>query len=374
VNILIIGDDGRGKALQEVLSRGERVEKVFIRPVPSSNRYGALVQAALALRVGLVVVGPEEPLVGGIVDFFRQKARSISIFGPSRLAAELEGSKIYMKTRCKRWGIPTANFTFVGSYPLAERDIKATGFRIIKADGLCRGKGVRVTKSEEEALAAAHEILVGRVYGDAGSKIVIEERLEGSECSVMALCDGKEARLLPAVRDYKRVSADSDVMTGGMGAYSPLPDVSDAVLATIKKQIIDTLIEGMAREGRPFQGLLFVGIMLTKEGPKLLEVNARWGDPETQTLLARLDSDLAPSLRACTVLGGLSRVKLLRWKKSAAVCVYIADEGYPTSGHRLENVVGIGPTVADAREDAYRQVRSRWSDSKIYRHDIAAGV
>ena len=360
----IVGSGGRENTLEETFLRSPSVSEV----VRLTGGFEHMLEQALQAGVELIVVGPERPLVEGFVDFFAKKVPQIKVFGPNALAAELEGSKIFMKTRCRRWGIATADFDFAGAYSVAERSIKRTGFRIIKADGLCDGKGVFVTKDQEAALAGARELL-------ERGKIVIEEKLTGVECSIMTLCDGVEARMLLPARDYKRLSADSDKMTGGMGAYSPLPDMSDEILPRIQTEIVDKLVQGMAKEGRPYHGVLYAGIMLTKDGPMLLEVNCRFGDPETQTVLARLDSDIVPYLVACTEYGGLSQMPPLQWMSLATVCVCYASKGYPDVGRRLGYVLGFGATVALAREDAYRKLALIPGIKDMeWRDDIAAGV
>jgi phosphoribosylamine--glycine ligase len=354
--------------------------------VSGSNK--EIIAAAQDKKASLVVIGPEAPLVAGLVDEFAQAAPSIAVFGPDRLAAQLEGSKSYMKSRCKRFGIPTADFDFAASYAVAERSIKENGFRVIKADGLAAGKGVVIAHSEEEALDAAKRMLVGGEFGSAGNTIVMEEKLEGEECSVMALCDGVESRLLPAARDYKRIKAGSDVMTGGMGAYAPLPDVSASVLKQIQTSIINKMLDGMSlrgskylreneeleRVGIPYKGVMFAGIMLTKEGPKLLEVNCRFGDPETQTILPLLNCDIVPYLFACTEFGGLRSLPPMLWKSAASVCVCIATMNYPAAGKRVDSIVETGNTVAEAREATYTKIKALNLVGLQYRDDIAAGV
>lgn len=360
----IVGSGGRENALIDAVTKSPLVSGV----VPLSGGFEHMLEQSVQASLGLIVVGPERPLVAGIADFFAKKASKIEVFGPNALAAELEGSKIFMKTRCRRWGIPTADFDFAGSYSVAERSIKRTGFRIIKADGLCDGKGVFVTKRNRDALSAAKRLL-------RRDKVVIEQKLVGVECSVMALCDGEHARRLPPVRDEKRLRAGSNIMTGGMGAFSPLPDVSEEMLERIQTEILDKLVQGMASEGRPYHGILYAGIMLTAEGPILLEVNCRFGNPEAQVVLPRMDGDWVPYFLACTELGGLSKLPPMRWKPEAVVCVCYASKGYPTVGHRLGDVVGFGATVALAREDAYRKLALiPGIEDMEWRDDIAAGV
>lgn len=366
----IIGEGGREEALLDAVLKSPLVSDATMF---SGKSFGEILQRTLARQLSFLVVGPEQPLADGVVDFFKSRAPSISIFGPNRLAAKLESSKIYMKTRCVRWGIPTADFDFAGSYKVAERIIKEKGFRIVKADGLCGGKGVKVTNTEEEALAAVREMLIDRIHGRAGSRLVLEERLYGVECSIMALCDGMQARRLAPARDEKRLQAGSEIMTGGVGAYSPLPDLNNAIMEEIQVNILDVLIAGMARERRPYNGLLYAGIMLTKGGPKLLEVNCRFGDPEAQVVLPRLKTDIVPYLTACCKKGGLSALPPLEWSESAAVCVVLFSPEYPASGHRLKSIVALGDTIAGARTAVYAHLRDKRVNA-LYRKDIAAGV
>lgn len=365
--VMIVGWGGREEALERVISASPLVVSVLRADGDSRT----IISLAKKYDITFVVIGPDRPVVQGLADDFAQELPAAKVFAPSRLAAELEGSKIFMKTRCVRWGIPTARFDFAGGYTVAEQIIKRDGHRIIKADGLCDGKGVEVAKTEEEALAHAKRFLLERVHGSAGSKIVIEEFLEGEELSVMALCDTMNAVCLEPARDQKRLRAGSDIMTGGMGAYSPVPGVGQELLGRIEESIIKPLLAGMAKEGRPYRGVLYAGVMLTAEGPKLLEVNCRFGDPETQAVLARLDCDLVPYLLACTEAGGLSNMGPLVWKPSAAVCFCGVSPGYPASGHREISIVGVGPTLAEARKRGLRQTKMH---HQIFRDDIAAGV
>ena len=364
MRIGVIGKGGREAALKEALRKSPSTTLVV--PIDADS-IDDMVAEAVSGRIDFVVIGPEAPLVNGIVDAFKKRAPAIRAFGPNRLAAELEGSKIFMKTRCRRWDIPTADFDFAGSYRVAEASIKRTGFHIIKADGLCDGKGVFVTKDEGEALASAKELLTR-------DKIVIEEKLVGVECSIMALCDGVKAQMLMPARDYKRLRAGSDIMTGGMGAYSPLPDVSGEMLARIQTEILDRLVQGMASEGRPYHGVLYAGVILTENGPMLLEVNCRFGNPEAQVVLPMLDGDWVPYLQACCEEGGLPKLPPLRWKPGFAVCVCYASKGSAEVGPRLGDVVGFGDTKALAHDDAYRKLALvPGIEHMEWRDDIAGG-
>ncbi len=379
--IMLVGSGGREHAMYPALSRNGKREVIVApgnagipekdrRPVESTDLLG-LLRLARKEKVKFTVVGPDRPVVQGIADLFTRQG--LSIFSPSQGAAQLEGSKARCKLICWRYGIPTADYGTARDMMRAEELIHRLYPVVIKADGLRDGKGVKMPDSIEEAIADAREEL-----GDTLSvePIVIECKLYGYELSVTALCDGKRSMLLELVRDYKTLPG-SKLMTGGMGAFSPVVrGVSRKLLREIKRTIIDRLLYAMRQEGTPYHGVLYAGIMVTNEGPKLLEVNARFGDPEAQVLLPRLKSDLLPYLCACTEFGGLSKMKPLRWKKSAAVCFVIASRGYPEHSEeisgfhgtefalqipgtrlyragnkgRVLNVVNIAPTLTLARE------------------------
>lgn len=420
LRVLIIGGGGREHALYEAIARSPLVRRVLCTPgnggIPPEDRrtvkdsdFQGIVALAKEESVDLVVIGPEAPLVGGLVDLL--KIQGICAFGPDARAAMLEGSKIFMKTCCSKWNVPTARYRFTNNnYAAAERMIKGTGFRVIKADGLCGGKGVTVAKTEDEALEAAHQLLVGKSQGNAGLRILIEEKLPGDECSVMAFCDGTDAILLPPARDYKR-AYDGDVEpnpnTGGMGSYSPLPDVNDELLEEIKARIIMPTLRGMAQAGTSFRGLLYAGIMLTKDRPKLLEYNVRFGDPEAQVVLPLLDSDIVPYMLATCERGGLSGFGPLKVSSDVAVATVPVSGGYPgkyktgfpitgleeasrealiyhagtdrtpelvTSGGRVMTCVGRGATYAEARRRSQLAAELIQFEGKRYRKKIAADL
>lgn len=386
--VLVVGSGGREVALYEAIGKSPTVERVFVAPgnsfiphkdrldVPySAGKYGNLVMVALSRHIDLVVVGPDEAVVGGIWDTFQKHAPSMPVFAPSMSAARLEGSKLYCRSLCHKHGIPSPLFAAVDTENrmAAVWLIRNRGLRVVKADGLCNGKGVTVARTSAEALAVVDALLLHDVKGKAGRVVVLEEKLEGEELSVTALCDGVRAVMLPTARDYKRLRAGSEEMTGGMGAYSPVLGLKPQLLREIKRTIIDPLLGAMRAEGTPYHGVLYAGIMLTKEGPKLLEVNCRFGDPETQVLLPRLKRDIVPYLWAATNCGGLARMKPLTFQRNAAVCVCLASKEYPTSGHRLQSVVGVGSTLASARRRAYAQVEQVSDIANLqYRPDIAA--
>ena len=418
LTVLIVGSGAREHVLYWAIEKSPMVKRVLCTPgnggipvwarrdVKDSDLSG-IARLARDEKVGLVVVGPEGPLVNGLVDTLKKEG--IAAFGPTAMAAQLEGSKIFTKTRCKRWGIPTADFDFAGDQGVAERIIKRTGYRVIKADGLCAGKGVVVADTEAEAIEASRQLLVGKTQGEAGSKIIIEDRMAGRECSIMALCDGENAVLLPPARDYKRAyDGDKGPNTGGMGSYSPLPDVDDALLETIKQQIIMPTLRGMVEWGHPYHGVLYAGIMLTEEGPKLVEYNARFGDPETQVIIPRVESDLVEYMLTCSEPGGLARLPPLQVSSYAAVCMVLASAGYPgkyetglpidwgkaiqplthvfhagtkredntylTSGGRVMSIVARGNSIESARQRASDAADKVSFDNKFRRTDIAANI
>jgi phosphoribosylamine--glycine ligase len=361
----------------------------------------------MAEEPDLTVVGPEVALVKGIKELFTRSG--FKLFGPSGHAAEIEGSKAFCKRLCTKFGIPTADYRVVDTMSLAQEVIVEWGAPIVeKDDGLAAGKGVKVAGTVPDAFAFAEKLFSQK--GRSGP-VVIERMLEGRECSVMALCDGTQAYLLAPARDYKRANdRDCGENTGGMGAYSPLPDVDDALLTRIKEEIIDKLVDALRRTGRRYYGVLYAGIMLTEDGPILLEVNCRFGDPETQVVLPRLKSDLLPYLLACTKLGGLSELPPLEWHDGTTVAVVLANKEYPerkdlpeyfingidqaratgalvfhagtkyyndtdrlvSSGGRVLNIVGQGATFVTAHEQAYRAIGMIENTGFRYRTDIAA--
>ena len=419
MRILLVGSGGREHALAWSLSASPLCDELIVAPGNAgimeiartapvmAGDIDGLVALAKAERIELVVVGPEQPLVGGLVD--RLEAAGIPAFGPSEAAARLEGSKAFMKEFCIKHGIPTARFRRFGARELsAARDyIRSEGVPlVIKADGLAAGKGVVVAASVEEAEATAVACLKETKFGPAGETIVVEEYLEGEEVSLFALCDGETALAFGAAQDHKRAfDGDQGPNTGGMGAYSPPPILSPALECQIRDEIIAPTLAAATREGMPFKGFLFAGIMLTAEGPKLLEYNVRLGDPEAQCLLVRLKSDLLPALIAARE--GVLRNFDLRWWDTAALTVVMAARGYPgepktgavierleeasavegvtvfhagtrrredgriiAAGGRVLNVTATAATLAEARDRAYRAVdRIRWPEGYC-RRDI----
>jgi len=359
LRVLIIGSGGREHALYETIRRSSLVTRTFITPgnagIPQKNclttksdDFFELVRVARENGVDMVVVGPEQPLVGGIVDHFAEYAPEIKVFGPSKAAAQLEGSKVYCKKICTKYGIPTAEYRVATNEGEADLAVIAMGGEcVVKADGLAGGKGVLVARGVVEAIAFARKQLA------SGHQVIVERKLEGQEVSVFALCDGKHAFMFGTARDYKRLysgpSGAENPNTGGMGAYSPVLDVDDKLLSEIKKKIIDWLVAGMRAEGFPYRGMLYAGIMVTEGGPMLLEVNCRFGDPETQVILPRLTSDIVPYLVACCKEDGLATLPQPEWSDKHTVCLVLVPPEYPE-----ESIV---PRAIEGLEKAARRYR-----------------
>jgi phosphoribosylamine---glycine ligase len=407
MRVLVIGSGGREHALTWAIAASPLCDALYCAPgnpgiaedavcVPvKADDVDGIVDLARRERIDFVVVGPEAPLVAGLVD--RLEAAGIAAFGPTAAAAALEGSKGFMKDLCAKYAIPTAAYGRFRAAEAAKAFVRARGAPIvIKADGLAAGKGVTVATTVEEAFAAIDEAMVGRRFGAAGAELVVEEFLDGEEASFFALVDGSHALPLATAQDHKRVGdGDTGPNTGGMGAYSPAACVTPDIEQVVMERIILPTVRGMAAEGRPYKGVLYAGLMLTRQGPKLIEYNVRFGDPECEALLPRLKSDLLPALLAARdgVLDGFD----LRWREEAAVCVVLAAKGYPgepvkgteiagldeaahdaavkvfhagtrreggrllADGGRVLDVVALGKDVGDARDKAYAAIeRIRW--------------
>ncbi len=356
MRILVVGGGGREHALVWKIGQSPLAEKVFCAPGnPGTARLAenvaiaaddveALSRWALENRIDFVVVGPEAPLVLGLAD--RLAEAGIAVFGASAAAARLEGSKAFAKEIMAAAGIPTASHGSFDALGPALAHARAAGGRVVvKADGLAAGKGVVVCGDIPAAEAALRSILVDRIHGAAGARVVVEELLSGPEASVIALVDGERVLVLPPAQDHKRIfDADLGPNTGGMGAFSPTPTVDDALLADVERRVLLPTVREMARRGTPFRGALYAGLMLTADGPKVLEFNARFGDPETQPILMRLPGDLVPALLAAA-RGDLSGVTL-EIDPRAAVGVVMAAEGYPgrvTVGDAIEGSEGPFP-------------------------------
>jgi phosphoribosylamine--glycine ligase len=415
--ILVIGSGGSESALCWLIGRNHPERHVLCTPgnggISPKNRrdvkdsdLNGIVKLAKEEKADLVVVRPEGPLVAGLADRLRENG--IPAFGPGAIGAQLEGRKIYTKQLCDEVGIPTARWQWADDYEQAKKIICSWGVTppVVKANGLCGGKGVTVAETEEQALEAAYR-LFKKVQGNAGARILMEERLVGRECSVQTFCDGENAEVLPVARDYKRAfDGNKGPNTGGMGSYSPLPDVSNEDLADIKTRIIMPTLRGMAEErGAPYQGLLYAGIILTRDGPKLLEYNVRFGDPETQVVLPLIESDIVEYMFACNKLGGLAKLGPLKVKNKFSVCIVLASDGYPgkyqtgfairglknvprdvsvfhagtnrvtgnlvTSGGRVMSIVGLGSTIEQARQRAEVGADAILFANKFCREDIA---
>ena len=348
VNVLVVGSGGREHALTWKLSNSDKVEQVFTAPgnggtsnnvLISVDDIDELVKFAQEKNC-FTVVGPEAPLANGIVDKFHEK--HMPIFGPSKNAAQLESSKIWAKEFMKRNSIPTADFEIFDDAQKAKDFVKSYDKPVvIKADGLAAGKGVIVCDSKDEANDAIDTILTNKTFGDAGSKIIVEERIDGIEASYIALCDGKIGIPMATSQDHKRIfDDDKGPNTGGMGAYSPTPIIDDHLASEIQEKIIDKTIVSMNKEGIEFKGFLYAGIMIKDGMPYVLEYNVRMGDPECQPILMRLDSDLYEYLLA-SYEGNLRDLPKISWKQEYAVCIVLASKGYPESYPKNDKITGF---------------------------------
>ncbi|MEM7810099.1 MAG: phosphoribosylamine--glycine ligase [Planctomycetota bacterium] len=419
MKVLVVGQGGREHALCWKLAQSPSVEEVFCAPGNAGTAVDAtnvairvtdiegIVDFAKRKEIGLTVVGPEAPLVAGLVDALR--AEKLTVFGPTKAAAELEGSKAFAKSVMRSAGVPTGDWrTFTDadaamSY-LADREAEAV---VVKADGLAAGKGVTVCKNRQEAREAVREIAVDRAFGEAGATFMLEECLSGQEASILAICDGRSILPLAPAQDHKPAGdGDTGPNTGGMGAYSPTPIVTEELLDEVFGKILVPTVHEMRKQKRTFTGVLYAGLMLTTQGPKVLEFNARFGDPEAQPVLMRLKSDLAEILLAAA-RGKLDQLPPLEWDPRPACCVVMASEGYPgdyekgrviggldeadglpdtkvfhagttrvgddvvTDGGRVLGVTALGDDVPSAKLAAYTAVKKiRW-DGAWCRKDIS---
>lgn len=341
MNILIIGSGGREHALAWKIRQSPRAGKIFIAPGNAGtaavgvnvdldiNIHKDILSFCVENKIDLVVIGPDAVLASGLSDFLAKNG--LKIFGPTKAAAEIEWSKAYAKKLMKKIGIQTAEYKEFKNVGNAKKYLVRQKFPlVIKASGLALGKGVRIAADISEAEKFINEIMVDKVFGKAGDKIIIEEYLEGSEISIHAFCDGETALLFPAAQDHKRIfDGDNGPNTGGMGVVAPVPWVKKELLDEVKNRIIEPLLKQLKKEGRRYVGLLFPGLIITKEGPKVLEFNARFGDPETQVYTMLLKSDLLEIILAC-LEGKLKEIKL-KWENGFACCVILASSGYPES-------------------------------------------
>ena len=355
MNVLLIGSGGREHALALSLSRSPLLTQLFIAPGnPGTQALGrnvaldvadhrAVVDFCKLMQIGFVVVGPEAPLVAGLVDDL--EAAGVLAFGPSKAAAQLEGSKGFTKDLCAAFSIPTADYQRFSAAEPAKAYVRARGAPIVvKADGLAAGKGVIVAMSVEEAQAAI-DMIFGGAFGAAGAEVVVEDFLEGEEASFFALCDGTRALAFASAQDHKRVGdGDTGPNTGGMGAYSPAPIMTEAMSGRVMAEIIEPTMAGMRQRGTPFKGVLFAGLMIGPKGPKLIEFNARFGDPETQVMLARLNEDLLPLLLAAAK--GALPAGPVKLSTQAALTVVYAAKGYPDAPERGSEIKGLERAAA----------------------------
>ncbi len=359
MRVLVVGGGGREHALAWSLARSPRVTQVLLAPgnagtaarpgcanvpVPDGGLEG-LVALAQLRDVQLVVVGPEAPLAAGLAD--RLRAAGLAVFGPGAAAARLESSKAWARDFMARHDVPHPQFTVVTGLQEATRAVGALGGRcVVKADGLAAGKGVLMCDTEAEAVAAAQSMLVDGVFGPAGARLVVEERLEGPELSVMAITDGRRYTLLPPAQDHKRLlDGDAGPNTGGMGAYAPAPAGTEAVLAEVARRVIEPTLAGMAAEGTPYTGCLYCGLILTPRGPVVIEFNCRFGDPETQAQLPLVTADLAEVLLAAAA-GDLGDWPARLPTDGVAACVVLASAGYPTRSTAGQTIHGLQAAAA----------------------------
>ena len=356
MKVLVVGGGGREHALAWKIARSPRVDRVYVAPgnagtalvaenVPiGAEDVEALAGFAEGEGIDLTVVGPEAPLVQGIVDRFRE--RGLRVFGPSASAARLEGSKAFAKAVMERYGVPTAGYREFTDPEAARAHVREHGAPlVVKADGLAAGKGVTVARTVEEALAAVDAIMVDRAFGEAGARIIVEECLEGEEASFLAFCDGRRVLPMASSQDHKPVfDDDQGPNTGGMGAYSPAPVVTPELFDEIMETVMRPVVEGLARDGIPYVGVLYAGLMIRDGRPKVLEFNCRFGDPECQPIVMRMKGDLVPVLEAC-IDGDLDRVSL-EWDPRAAVCVVMASGGYPGSYRKGIEIRGLDEAAA----------------------------
>ena len=418
MKVLVIGSGGREHSLVWKIAQSPLVSKIFCAPGNpgiselaeciniAADQTDQLCKFAVKENIDLTVVGPEAPLVDGIVDMFNK--HELKVFGPDKKAAILEDSKVFSKCLLKKHGIPTADFKCFDDYQQARRYILSKEAPIVvKADGLSKGKGVFVCKTNDEALHALDSIMKDKVFGNAGNQVVIEECLIGEEISLLAFTDGRNIVAMESSQDHKTVfDGDEGPNTGGMGAYSPVPIMTSELYLQVEKEILVPTVHAMNREERPYKGVIYIGLMITSSGPMVLEFNVRLGDPEAQVILSRMKSDIVPIMLA-TISGELDKVDL-EWYPQASVCVVMASGGYPgsydngkeisglhllknqdgisvfhagtksadgkvlTNGGRVLGVVASGGDIEEAQKNVYEAVSKVSFDGAHYRRDIAS--
>ena len=418
--ILIVGGGGREHAIAYAVSKSPKVDKIYCAPGNAGIAeiaecvdiqvmdFEEIARFAKKIKADLVIVGPDDPLAAGIVDVL--EGYGLRVFGPEGKAAILEGSKAFSKDLMKKFNIPTAAYEVFDKADKALEYLEGAKYPIVlKADGLALGKGVLICSTYEEARAGVQEIMLDKKFGIAGNRMVIEEYMTGREVSVLTFCDGKTIKVMSSAQDHKRAGdGDTGLNTGGMGTFSPSPFYTAKIDEFCRKNIYKPTVEAMAAEERPFKGVIFFGLMLTDDGPKVLEFNARFGDPEAQVVLPRMKNDIIDVMLAC-VDGTLGKIKL-EFEDNAAVCVMLASEGYPgkyergfvidgldsfkdkdgyyvfhsgtrktgkgivTNGGRVLGVTAKGSDLKDARKRAYEAVDWISFENKYYRHDIGKAI
>ena len=420
MKVLIVGSGGREHAIAVSAAKSDKVDKIYCAPGNAgigqiaecvdigAMEFDKLVSFAKEKSIDLTIIGMDDPLVGGVVDAF--EAQGLRVFGPRKNAAIIEGSKAFSKDLMKKYNIPTAAYENFDSAEDALAYLETAKMPIVlKADGLALGKGVLICNTLEEAKEGVRTIMQDKKFGDAGNRMVIEEFVTGREVSVLAFCDGKRVKCMTSAQDHKRAKdGDQGLNTGGMGTFSPSPFYTEEIKEFCEKYVYQPTIDAMAAEGRPFTGILFTGLMLTEDGPKVLEYNARFGDPEAQVVLPRMKNDLIEVVEAC-VDGRLDQIDL-QFEDNAAVCVVLASDGYPvsykkgfvisglenfegkddyfcfhagskkteegivTNGGRVLGITATGKDLKEARKKAYEATEWVQFDNKYMRHDIGKAI